>query len=629
MQSKVVQSGTRLAAVPRKASPLEPIIRELQRISSCAKQTERDFAKDLGKTDPRFRESARNLLHYLALRQFDMRSLQARLAALGLSSLGRCERHVMASLQAVLQVLQRLSNGTRTEFSTRNQAFTTTRQSLETHAADILGAKPAGRTARIMVTLPPEAATDPALVRKFVSSGMNVARINCGHDDEAAWSAMIRNVREASAASGSECKIVMDLAGPRLRTGALAPGPKVLRLQPRRDPLGRVIAPRRLRLVTASSDLENKGVEIPVSDKRIAKAKPGDYFRFRDTRGKKRKLRVAGKDKYGLQVECYKPAYIETGTRLTLNRHDKGESVSVRVAELPAREQPILLRAGDRLILHRGTAPGQPAVVDAKGIVREPAHISCNLPDVFRFVRVGASVFLNDGKIEGIVQSVSENRIAIRIRRAKASGSKLRGNRGINFPDSELRLKRLTDKDRQDLRFIAANADAVALSFVREPEDIFAFRAELQKYPDAHPGLILKIETEQGFNNLARLLLAAMRGYPVGTMIARGDLAVECGWERLAEIQEEILWLCEAAHVPVIWATQVLEGETKKGRPSRAEISDAAMSQRADCVMLNKGPHIVEAIQMLDNILGRMQHHQSKKTATLRKLAIADILNER
>ena len=119
-------------------------------------------------------------------------------------------------------------------------------------------------------------------------------------------------------------------------------------------------------------------------------------------------------------------------------------------------------------------------------------------------------------------------------------------------------------------------------------------------------------------------MLTAMRRYPAAVMIARGDLAVECGWERLAELQEEILWLCEAAQIPVIWATQVLEGTAKKGLPSRAEISDAALAQRADCVMLNKGPHIIQAIDMLDNILRRMQGHQYKKTARLRKLSISD-----
>jgi pyruvate kinase len=134
----------------------------------------------------------------------------------------------------------------------------------------------------------------------------------------------------------------------------------------------------------------------------------------------------------------------------------------------------------------------------------------------------------------------------------------------------------------------------------------------MQALDDTNVGLVIKIETRKGFNNLPRLLLTAMRRYPVAVMIARGDLAVECGWECLAELQEDILWLCEAAQVPVIWATQVLEGEVKKGRPSRAEISDAAMSQRADCVMLNKGPHIISTIRMLDNILRRMQGRQGR-----------------
>ena len=106
-------------------------------------------------------------------------------------------------------------------------------------------------------------------------------------------------------------------------------------------------------------------------------------------------------------------------------------------------------------------------------------------------------------------------------------------------------------------------------------------------------------------------------------MIARGDLAVECGYERLAEVQEEILWLCEAAHLPVIWATQVLENLAKTGQPSRAEITDAAMGERAECVMLNKGPHVVKAVQVLDDILRRMQFHQVKKTAMLRRLHVA------
>jgi pyruvate kinase len=160
---------------------------------------------------------------------------------------------------------------------------------------------------------------------------------------------------------------------------------------------------------------------------------------------------------------------------------------------------------------------------------------------------------------------------------------------------------------------------------VRRPEDVIALQEELDRYPGRDVPIVAKIETRRAFGALPQILLAVMRRYPAGMMIARGDLAIECGWVRLAEIQEEMLWICEAAHVPVIWATQVLEGAAKKGTPTRAEITDAAMSQRADCVMLNKGPNILGAIHTLDKILRKMQRHHAKKSARLVRLSISDI----
>ena len=138
-------------------------------------------------------------------------------------------------------------------------------------------------------------------------------------------------------------------------------------------------------------------------------------------------------------------------------------------------------------------------------------------------------------------------------------------------------------------------------------------------------GIILKIESRQGFDQLPFTLLTALRHHPVGIMVARGDLAVEIGFERLAEVQEEILWLSEAAHIPVIWATQVLETLAKTGMPSRAEVTDAAMGVCAECVMLNKGEHIVEAVRFLDHVLHRMQAHHLKKRSMLRRLAVAEV----
>jgi pyruvate kinase len=177
----------------------------------------------------------------------------------------------------------------------------------------------------------------------------------------------------------------------------------------------------------------------------------------------------------------------------------------------------------------------------------------------------------------------------------------------------------------EDLAVVAECADMVGMSFAQSADDVHALRARLVELGAPQLGLVLKVETRRGFDHLPEMLLAAMTGPAAGVMIARGDLAVECGYERMAEVQEEILWACEAAHVPVVWATQVLETLARTGLPSRAEITDAAMGGRAECVMLNKGPHIVEAMHTLDDILVRMQAHRSKKRSLLRALKAWDL----
>ena len=601
---------------------IERLSKQLASICECAEKLESDYAQDLEAVHPKFRDSARNLVHYLALRQSDVGEFQEDLATLGLSSLGRAERNVLGSVRAVRTALKTLSGD-----SGVSSAFEMSSLQLHSPAADahknaILGEQPDRRDVRIMVTLPVEAAQNRELVVEMIVAGMNVARINCAHDDHAAWQAMIENVRAASAELEKDCRIIMDLAGPKLRTGALLPGPKVMHLRPRRGPMGRVRAPRRVRLIPDDVLWHgSKAAVIPVSRECIELASEGDALRFKDTRGKKRLLTIVSKDAKGIVAETYKGAYVATGTKLRLIRQGAGEKLDYYVGELPHIDRPLRLRSGDTLILHENSVPGEPAINDAEGNIITPAHISCQQPEVFQFVMAGDRISLNDGKIAGVVRGVDDDQLEVEITKAKPTGNNLRADRGINFPDSDIRLPGMTELDKKNLQFVVENADAVSLSFVREPDDITQLQEELRKYPNNELGIVIKVETKRGFKNLPRVLLRAMRSYPAAVMIARGDLAVECGWERLAELQEEILWFCEAAQVPVMWATQVLEQEAKKGQPSRAEISDAAMAQRADCVMLNKGPHILAAIRMLDNILRRMQKHQFKKTARMKKLS--------
>jgi len=224
-----------------------------------------------------------------------------------------------------------------------------------------------------------------------------------------------------------------------------------------------------------------------------------------------------------------------------------------------------------------------------------------------------------------VIKRASRQQMEVVITGASKGGSKLRSDKGINLPDTNIHLPALTEKDLSDLRFAVAKADMIGLSFVRRPDDIRQLAKRMAELGASGVGIVLKIENRMAFEQLPEILLAGMQSPPLGIMVARGDLAVEVGFERLAEVQEEMLWLCEAAHAPVIWATQVLENLAQTGKPSRAEVTDAAMSSRAECVMLNKGPHVIEAVRFLDNVLERMQRHQQKKRSMLRKLSISEI----
>lgn len=107
--------------------------------------------------------------------------------------------------------------------------------------------------------------------------------------------------------------------------------------------------------------------------------------------------------------------------------------------------------------------------------------------------------------------------------------------------------------------------------------------------------------------------------------MARGDLAVETGYIRLAEVQREILWISEAADIPVVWGTEVLDNLIDEGVPTRSEITDAGEGAKAECVMLNKGDFIDRGVETLNEIFVKMKEHRYKKTPLLRALNIAKI----
>jgi len=597
----------------------------LNSIRTSALDFEAEHAAALASVSPRYRASARNLLHYLSVRQRDIRPVQLDLLSLGLSTLGVIESHVLASLNAVVGCLEALAGVPESQTPVTPADFTTGPLLLREHARQLLGAMSPSRSTRIMVTMPHEAADDPRLLVDLLRGGMDIMRINCAHDGPDEWRRMVANLRLAERSVGRTCRVQADLAGPKLRTGALEPVGRLLRIKPRCDALGRLVEPGRVWL-TPQDDPEPGpagATVVPVTEARGGWRR-GRVLHLQDLRGRNRVFRVLEATDRSLLAEVERSVYV--GEHALLEIEDaEGPAGQFRVGTLPPLFVPIRLNLGDTLLLTRENRPGTPESVDpASGSVL-PARIHCTLEAAFDRVQPGQRVWLDDGKIGGFVRRNHGDTIEIDVTHVPPGGARLREEKGINFPDTDLGLGALTDKDLTDLRDVVQWADIVALSFLRTEQDVLRLQQELRELEAGHLGILLKIENALAFRNLPRILLAALNGPPIGIMVARGDLAVEVGFERLSELQEEILWVCEAAHVPVVWATQVLEGLAKGGAPTRAEVSDAVMSSRAECVMLNKGPRIVETVTFLSNVLERMSEHQDKRMALLRRLSVSEL----
>lgn len=619
------QSSSRNSEEPH---PYASLLYELEELKDELKKLEQSSAATLQHVNPLHLADAINLVHYLGLRRRDMRLLQKRLAAAGLSSLGRMESHVFAHLNAITDLLRCVLGKNSIDKIVLPAPEAMGVMQLENNTNNLFGKPPSHRRVRIMVTLPGEAADDYSLIKDMLIHGMDCARINCAYDTPEIWARMIKQIHHARRETGRHCRILMDLGGPKLRTGEIAQGPAVLKWKPQRDIYGKVVVPARIWLypeADAPAIPVAADASLPVQGDWLVKVEPRDIIEFVDARGAIRTLLVTDRVGMSFWAESNQTTYLTSGTELKLLRvsssgHTRCTRHTGRVGTLTPLPGSIRLHIGDNLIITREQLLGMPAQFDARGRLLHSASIACTLPEVFLTVQPGERILIDDGRIGGVIRSVNNNKMVVEITQARADGEKLLANKGINLPDSRLELNGLTALDIEHLGFIVQHADMVGFSFVRNPVDIKLLQKHLKRLKAEELGIVLKIETRAAFENLPELLFALLQSSNVGVMIARGDLAVECGYERLAELQEEILWLAEGAHLPVIWATQVLEGLSKSGKPSRAEISDAAMGVRAECVMLNKGPHIIKAIQSLDDILHRMQSHQQKKSSLLRRL---------
>lgn len=470
---------------------LQRLQQQLEDIDADMKKAESQFKGVTAKVHPANLLNANNLLHYLALRNLDVRKLQDDLHAAGLSSLASAESHIRGQL---INILQRL--GDKKIVGEEIFDYESSKKSLMHKAVSLFGERQNDQLPYIMVTFDTKMADDYAAVKNLLQSGMNIARINCAHDDESIWFRMIQHIRRASKMTGLSCKVYMDLAGPKIRT--------------------------------------------------------------------------------------------------TMKGHEK-----------------LKVKEGQHLLL----------TDEAQLKKKQHDAVGCTIPGIARQLHAGERVLFDDGLIEAKVEKTTDNIALLQVMRISSKKPFIKIEKGINFPDSTLQFSALTAFDHECLPFLLKHADMVGYSFVRNTKDLMELREAMGK--NKKVSVIIKIETPEAVKNLPSLLFYGLQEEHIGVMIARGDLAVEIGFERMSEIQEEILWICEAAHVPVIWATQVLETMNKSGIATRSEVTDAAHAAMADCVMINKGQFIIHVIEMLKDIFLRTGGHHVKKRYTFRPLAIA------
>lgn len=602
-----------------KKEKIEALINQISGLEKSIIEEEKKHTEKIEAVYKEYKNSAKNLVHYLALRSFDLRDTQKKLQNIGMSRLARAEAHVQSSLLKTLFILKVLINEPLKPQKRKGLSIKKGKKLQKRNTRKLLGYRSKNRRVRIMVTQPTEAAYNYPMVYNMVKNGMNCARINCAHDNPEVWLKIIDNVKRASKSLQRKVKIAMDLAGPKIRTGEIRSGAKVRKFSPIRDEEGNILEPIMLHCVPHDLfDAEKMPEAIPIDLDWIANLEEGKKIEVIDTRKKKRRFFVAKKFKDSVILNGDKTVYLGTGTKLVASKNRSAE-----IGELPPIEHVLLLRIGDIFTIHRNQKLGELAIFDKKGRIIKKAHISCHISEIFDVVKVGEPVLFDDGKIQTEIVEVREGEFDVKVIRAKALGTKLKAEKGINFPETTINVGGLTEKDKTDLEFVIKHADVVNFSFVNSSEDVqelLDLFEEMEAPEDL--GVILKIETRKAYENLSDILLTAMKLRITGVMIARGDLAVETGWDQIGIIQKEILSMCNAAHTPVVWATQVLENLAKKGLPSRSEITDAVQSIKADCVMLNKGLYIDDAITLLDVILTDQEKYNDKNEAQLPKLEV-------
>jgi len=546
-----------------------------------------------------------NLNSYVKLRSLDISKLQNQLTSIGLSSLGRAQSCVLNSLNQDIVILSKLLHK---EYTDTNSAITFDEaKSIMIENSKIFGRVNDNFLTKVMVTLPSEAKESPELISNLIANGTSVFRINTAHDDAATWNTMARYIKDENLKQNRNVKIYVDLAGPKNRTGSIKRVFNPFKIGSWRDPkLVKLLSNKKQDVYTAKGDPST----LVVTEEFYELCKQNSKLKIDDFERERVQTYDIIKQDDQLFINANKKITIFEDTTLSIDN-----KVIKNISKLyNLYHQPIELRVfcEDKVIITDHDIIGQnDFYYDGE---KYAAVIGTTNKEIFKFIAPGDEIFIDDGKIGLTILKINDIGVVCKVFLAKENGTVIKEEKGINFPNTDLDISAITQTDERNFEDIVDFADIIGLSFAQTANDIKKLQNMLEAKGKTSVAIAPKIETKTALENLPDILKQLLKWENYAIMIARGDLAIEVGFDNLPYIQDEIFGICEAAHVPVIYATQILEGKMKNNLPTRAEVTDAANAQRADCVMLNKGPFVVDTVIAIKNILRNIHKlHQKNR----------------
>ena len=623
MKTKTVKTKRAPVKDPWKKRELKALLAEVESIRSHLRNLDDDATQAIAKAHRNCRARVRNLLQSVAFRDEtsrrpDLRDLNDRLEALGLARLGPWETAALAMVDAIRAILHRLRGQSVPQPSIDAIDHLDGRRLLERRSEVLLGTADAPESPKIFATLPVKAegradltttaprrqnltrhpASKQDLITELISAGTSGFYLTASRDSVENWRNCAEQVRLKAESLKRPQRLLVGLGSPQIETGELAQGAAVLRFEPRRNQLGKLLSPARLWLTSEDRNeapLQPVEAILPVSTQLLHRMQTEDRVSFKDARGRRRALRIRGAGRSGCLAETDQTTYIEAGAALHLERRGKliGKG---HVGALPRIVRPLELFPGDPMILTREPLPGRPALSDG-GFLRSPARISCTVPEVLDQVQAGERVVFGDGTLVGKVDSVTDEGLRILLLEARAQGSQLVSGVAIRFPDSALRVAAFDPGNVAPITFACKHADAVVLNGTERPEDVLALGRALDDRGGHEVAIVLGIESRRGVAALPRLLLAALRRSRAAILVSPNALALEYGPARLEEVLAEIRWLSRSAHLPLITASPALDRLARQESLHPADLQEAVSRAPVEGLLVGGGPSLPEVIR--------------------------------